>query len=242
MSNTIIVRAGMDDLELENFNHKFSDTIVFDEAREVWVKCSQIDPGERHILHLGTPDSLYRFQYRTLNLKVDEVQLSKRSPERGFYNNFNSGECLHLARLPVRSYKHTASQQSITFNSRAWDLFPAQLTREVAQVVPIHAQGVTRLNLGFVAYVLNHHKLVSFDEAVAKVGEGDMISCAFHKHFMLSIGFFKNQPESLQLWYENVPIGMVNPTNRQITVTKLLLLQEIKDTLREQNCSWQVAE
>jgi hypothetical protein len=35
---------------------------------------------------------------------------------------------------------------------------------------------------------------------------------------------------------------MVNPTNRQITVTKLLLLQEIKDTLREQNCSWQVAE
>jgi hypothetical protein len=241
MSNspTITVKPDMDDLELETFNHKFSDTIVFDEDRQRWVKCVPIEPHERHVLYLGTPDSLYRWQYRTVNLNREEAKLSKRSPDRGFYNNFEAGECFYLHRLPVRSYKHTITHQTSNFTNRAWELLPAALVREL-NVTP--SAWVNRNSLAVMAYVLNHHKFLSIDESIAKVSEGDMVSCAFHKHFMISIGFFKDSPEALQLWYENIPIGMVNPMTRQITVSKLLLLQEIKDTLREQNCSWQVVE
>lgn len=241
MSSSIIdVKVDMDDSELENFNHKFADTLVFDEIQAKWSRCSMIDPAERNSLYIGVADRNYRFHNRGIDLRVNEVRLSKRSPDRGFYNNFDNGECLYLSRLPVRSYKHTITHTTSTFNNRAWELFPVQLAREITQT-----QGFgfgTRTSLGQLSYVLNNHRFVPFEEAIFKVVEGDMISCAFHKNFMLSLGLFRDSPEALQLWYDSVPIGMVNPSTHQINITKLLLLQEIKDTLKEQNCSWQVVE
>lgn len=216
----------------DNFNHRHGSTLMFSETHKQWVFVDGIfEAGAVHF-RLITDSS-----GRTTRDKLSKAKIRflSKNPEIQFYNDFLRGEALFLRKKSRRQYRQTLSMESSDISYPFWSSLPLPFQRELGANLPNGAATITTFG-----WLLNNHRYKTFEETIRCLDDTEMASCAFSKNFMLSLN--PTNRESYRLWYTHIPVGVVNKATRKVVVDKLFLLQEVKDCLRSQNCSWVVVE
>lgn len=218
--------------DVENFNHKHGGTIMFSEAQKEWLYVCGMVSGKNISIHKVADETL-KLKKENVDLSINDLKLLKKGPDVQFYNDFRRGEGLFYRRRPRRTFRHTLTIECAELSYPFFGTLPGALQRELDMTLP-SAHGNA---YGFI-WILNNNSYPSFEGALEQVESSKMASCAFNKNFMVSMS--PKEAGKNVIWYQNLPIGTVQRSEQRINIDKLLLLQEVRDTLKEQGCKWLV--
>lgn len=218
--------------DVENFNHKHAGTIMFSERLSEWLYVRGMVNNDAVSVD-RVLDRNFKISKETWSFIDKDLKLVKRGPDVQYYNDFGRGEGLFYRRRPRRTHRHTLAMECADLTYPFFSTLPESLQRELLVTLP----SIHNNTYGFI-WVLNNNSYPSFEESIGRLESSEMASCAFHKNFMVSMS--PKDPGKYVIWYTHLPIGTIQSDVQRIHIEKLILLQEVQDTLKEQGCKWLV--
>lgn len=221
-----------DTRDSDNFAHRYAQSLMFCDNPEVnqWAYVEGIVGNYVHVHRILSQEG----EMNRVLLPRKEAKLRTVLPPVQFYNDIMRGEAFFLRKKPRRQYKQTFSLDTADIVYPFWNTLPRGFQHEIAdQLIESGTSTITKLG-----WVLNNNRYPTIQEAAKILGEGEAASVAVSKNFMVSITPAKDS--MMRLWYTHIPIGEVNAMSGRVIIEKLFLLQEVKDCLRDQKCTWVV--
>jgi len=117
------------EIDIDNFNHKFADTMVYMPVITQWVYLLGLS---RQTLMFNTyVEGQTSLKDCTINIGKHPTIISKESPPPGYYNDFINGHSYLLSRHPHRVMKHTSSPRTLWGENHLSKILPGDLVTDL---------------------------------------------------------------------------------------------------------------